>query len=210
MNCKRIKKRFLMDYIEGNLEPDQKTLVENHLVNCPQCREHFEEIQRIEHLLKSYAVPNPGEAFWDRLSSGIYLRINTEKPTQKTRWEILHDWMSWKRLAYTAIPILLILLVLFPAYHFYQSHFLKLTHQENVLTVEEIGNGFSLIEECLIQLPANQLEDLLQKMAGLILLNPQVLAGPECSGGLGLGTNEEIFQMRKKNLDLLVKRLQQV
>ena len=209
MNCQRIKKQFLTDYVEGNLELDQKTLVEDHLANCRQCREHFGEIQRIASLLKSYTVADPGEVFWDGLRSKIYSRVNKEKPIQKKPWEILQDWMTWKRLVYTTTPILLILLLLFPAYHFYQSHFLKLTHQENVLTVEEIGNGFSLIEERLIQMPVNQLEEFLQKMAGLIL-NPEVLAWQEYSDGLGLGTDEEIFQMRKENLDLLVKRLQQV
>ena len=209
MNCKRIKKQFLMDYMEGNLEPDQKTLVEDHLANCLQCHEHFQEIQRIGYLLKSYTVADPGEVFWDRLSSSIYSRVNSEKPTQRKPWEILQDWMSWKRLVYTTTPILLILLFLFPAYHFYQSHFLKLTHPENVLTVEEIGNGFFLIEERLIQMPVNQLEEFLQQMAGLIL-SPDVLAWQESLDGLGLGTDEEIFQMRKENLDLLVKRLQQV
>ena len=207
VNCKSIKKQFLTNYMEGNLEPDQKTLVENHLANCPQCREHFGEIQCIASLLKSYTVADPGKAFWDRLSSRIYSSVNTDKPVRRKRWKILQDWMTWKRLVYTVAPILLIL-VLFPAYYFYHSHFLKLTHQENVLTVEEIGNGFSL-EECLIQLPANQLEDLLQKMAGLII-NPKVLAWPECHDGLGLGVDEEIFRMRKENLDLLVKRLHQV
>lgn len=209
MNCKTIKKRFLLDYTEGNLVPNQKAPVEDHLANCPQCREHFQEIQRIASLLESYTVADPGEAFWDGLSSRIYSRVNSEKPTQRKPWEILQDWMTWKRLVYTATPILLILLVLFPIYHFYQSHFLKLTHQENVLTVEEIGNGFSLIEERLIQMPANQLEEFLQKMAGLIL-NPEVLAWPEYSDGLGLGTDEEIFQMRKENMELLVKRLHEV
>jgi hypothetical protein len=208
MNCKRIKKQFLTDYVEGNLEPDQKTPVEDHLANCPQCREHFREIQRIASLLKAYTVSDPGEAFWDGLSSRIYSRVNSEKLAQDGLWNILQERMTWKRLVYTATPILLIFL-LFPAYHLYQSHFLKLTHQENVLTVEEIGNGLSLIEERLIQLPANQLEEFLQKMAGLIL-DPQVLARPECLDGLGLGTDEEIFQMRKENLDLLVKRLHEV
>ena len=198
-----------MDYVEGNLEPDQKTLVEVHLLNCLQCREHFQEIQRIGYFLKCYTVSDPGEAFWDSLSARIYSRVNSEKPTQRKPWEILQDWMTWKRLMYTATPILLILLLLFPIYHLYQSHFQKLTHQEHVLTVEEIGNGFSLIEERLIQMPVNQLEEFLQKMAGLIL-NPEVLAWQEYSDGLGLGIDEEIFQMRKENMDLLVKRLQQV
>ena len=197
-----------MDYTERNLEPDQKTLVEVHLLNCLQCREHFQEIQRIGSLLKAYTVADPGEAFWDRLSSRIYSRVNSEKPTQRKPWEILQDWMTWKRLVYTAAPILLILF-LFPAYHFYQSHFSELTHQENVLSVEEIGNGFSLIEERLIQMPVNQLEEFLQKMAGLIL-NPEVLAWQEYSDRLGLGIDEEIFQMRKENMDLLVKRLHEV
>ena len=209
MNCKTIKKRFLLDYTEGNLEPNQKTPVEDHLANCPQCREHFREIQRIASLLKSYTVADPGEAFWDGLSSRIYSRVNSKKPTQRKPWEILQDWMTWKRLVYATTPILLILLVLFPAYHFYQPHFSELTRQENVLTVEEIGNGFSLIEERLIQMPVNQLEEFLQQMAGLIL-SPDVLAWQESLDGLGLGTDEEIFQMRKENLDLLVKRLRQV
>jgi hypothetical protein len=209
MNCKTIKKRFLTDYVEGNLDLDQKTLVEDHLANCLQCREHFGETQRIASLLKSYIVADPGEVFWDGLSSKIYCRVNKEKPTQKKPWEILQEWMTWKRLVYTTTPILFIFLLLLPGYHFYQSHFSELTHQESVLTVEEIGNGFFLIEDRLIQMPVNQLEEFLQKMAGLIL-SPQTLAWPEYSDALGLGTDEEIFQMRKENLDLLVKRLQQV
>jgi hypothetical protein len=111
-----------MDYMEGNLEPDQKTLVEVHLLNCLQCREHFQEIQCIGYFLKSYTVSEPEEAFWDKLSSRIYSRVNTEKPTQRKPWDILQDWMTWKRLMYTAAPILLILLVLFPIYpHFVNS-----------------------------------------------------------------------------------------
>ena len=209
MNCKTIKKRFLLDYMEGNLEPDQRAPVEDHLENCPQCREHFREMQRIACLLKSYTLADPGEAFRDGLSSAIYSRVNSKKSTQRKPWEILQDWITWKRLVYAATPILLILLVSFPISHFYQSHFLKSTHQENVLIVEEIGNGSSLIEEYLIQMPTNQLEEFLQKMAGLIL-SARALAWAECSDVLGLGTDEEIFQMRKENLDLLVKRLQQV
>ncbi len=209
MNCKTIKKRFLTDYVEGNLELDQKTLVEDHLANCLQCREHFGEIQRIASLLKSYTVADPGEVFWDGLTSKIYSRVNKKKPAQKKPWEILQEWMTWKRLVYTATPVLLILLLLFPAHHFYQSHFSEFTSQENVLTVEEIGNEFLLIDEYLIQMPANQLEKFVQKMAWLIL-SPEVLAWQESLDGLGLGTDEEIFQMRKENMELLAKRLHEV
>ena len=114
--------------------------------------------------------------------------------------------MTWKRLVYAATPILLILL-LFPAFHLYQSHFRKLTYQENVLTVHELGNGFSLMEESLTDLPANQLEKLHRKMAGLIL-NGEILSEPECLDALGWGIDEEIFQMTKEDLYLLVKTLQ--
>lgn len=206
MNCKRIKKQFLMDYTEGKLEPNQKTLVDDHLATCSQCRQEFEQIQGIGCLLRSYTVPDPGEAFWDSLSSGIYTRVNSEKPTQKKPWEILHEWMTWKRLVYAATPILLILL-LFPAFHLYQSHFGKLAYQQNVLTLREMGKEFSLIEESITQLPANQLEKLLQKMAGLIL-EAEIIAEPDCLDGLGWGIDEEIFEMPKEELYLLVKTLQ--
>ena len=93
--------------------------------------------------------------------------------------------------------------------NFYQSHFSEFTSQENVLTVEEIGNEFLLIDEYLIQMPANQLEKFVQKMAWLIL-SPEVLAWQESLDGLGLGTDEEIFQMRKENMELLAKRLHEV
>ena len=205
MNCKGIKKRFLIDCLEEGLESDQKTLIEDHLVNCPQCREHFEEIQRIGHLLKSYIVPDPGEAFWDRLSSKIYSRVNKEQPAQKKLWGILQDWMTWKRLAYAAVPILLIFLF-FPAYYLYQPHFRKLTHEENILAVQEIVNGFPGIEESLVQLPANQLDELLQKVAGLIL-DTQILFAPGSLTGIEWDINEEVSQMHKEKLELLIKSL---
>ena len=195
-----------MDYTEGKLEPNQKTLVDDHLATCSQCRQEFEQIQGIGCLLRSYTVADPGEAFWDSLSSRIYSRVNSEKPTQKKPWEIVQNWMTWKRLVYAATPILLILLF-FPAYHLYQSHFRELTYQENVLTVEEIGNGFFLIEESLTGLPANQLKELVQNMTALIIKG-EILAEPECLDGLGWGIDEEIFQMTKEELYLLVKTLQ--
>jgi hypothetical protein len=194
-----------MDYMEGNLEPNQKTLVNDHLANCPRCRQEFERIHDIWFLLNFYNVEDPGEAFWDSLSSRIYSRVNSEELAQKKPWEIFHDWMSWKRLVYTATPILLILLLI-PTYHLYQSHFLKLTHQENVLTVEEIGNGFFSIEESLVQLPANQLDKLQQEVAGLVF-DTQILAVSGFLNEMEWDINEEISQMHKEKLKLLVKNL---
>ena len=205
MSCKRIKSRFLMDYMEGNLEPNQKTLVEDHLANCPQCRQEFERIRGICFFLNSYTVADPGEAFWDSLSSRIYSRVNSEELAQKKLREIFYDWMSWKRLVYTATPILLILLLI-PAYHLYQSHFLKLTHQKYVLTVEEIGNVFFSIEESLVQLPANQLDKLQQEVAGLVF-DTQILAVSGSLNEIEWDINEEISQMHKEKLKLLVKNL---
>ena len=206
MNCETIKKRFLLDYMEERLGPSQKTLVDDHLANCPRCRQEFEQVHDIGRFLRSYTVPDPGEAFWDRLSSKIYSRVSSKKLTRKKPWEIVQNWMTWKRLVYAATPILLILLF-FPAYHLYQSHFRELTYQENVLTVEEIGNGFFLIEESLTGLPANQLKELVQNMTALIIKG-EILAEPECLDGLGWGIDEEIFQMTKEELYLLVKTLQ--
>jgi hypothetical protein len=55
-------------------------------------------------------------------------------------------------------------------------------------------------------LSANQLEKLLQKMAGLIF-NGEILSEPKCLDELGWGIDEQIFQMPKEEIDLLVRKL---
>ena len=205
MNCKRIKKRLLIDYVEGNLEPDQNILVKDHLSICSQCQQHLEEIQSIRRLLRSYTVPDPGEAFWDGLLSRICSQANREKPAQKRHCVNLPDWIAWKKLTYTAAPILLILLF-FPTYYLFQHHLPESTHQAYIPAGQEIENGFLSIEESVVQLPAKQLDKLLQKVA-ILILDTESLAASEFLTGIEWNINEEVSQMRKEKLDLLMKRL---
>lgn len=44
---------FLMDYVNGDLPPDQKASFEKHLSACPPCREYLRNYRDTIHIAKT-------------------------------------------------------------------------------------------------------------------------------------------------------------
>lgn len=71
MRCSRVQ--FLYeDYSAGTLEAATASRVDHHLVDCPACREYFEESDEISHIISaSSEVVHPGNAYLDELTSRV-------------------------------------------------------------------------------------------------------------------------------------------
>ena len=66
MNCP-IDEILLIDYLEGELEPELARQVEQHLESCPSCRAEYESLLKVKQALskvKESVVDQPPESFW--------------------------------------------------------------------------------------------------------------------------------------------------
>lgn len=63
----RHPKRFLIDYVAGELTPARQRAVEKHLLRCAPCHEVVEQEQAIRSRLRTASTPNPSEDLCERI-----------------------------------------------------------------------------------------------------------------------------------------------
>ncbi|MFW6140634.1 MAG: anti-sigma factor family protein [Acidobacteriota bacterium] len=100
MKCKKAE-RLILKSLDHSLKPDEKENLLNHLKACPLCRQKQEEYKNILGLLGEQEFPEPKPYFWTRL-----------KPKLK-RDQSEESWLAWKKWGLRAIPISLLILILF-------------------------------------------------------------------------------------------------
>jgi predicted anti-sigma-YlaC factor YlaD len=100
MNCKKAA-RWISRDLDQDLKAEEQQALWDHLKECPHCRQKQEEYQGIFGLLGDQKFPEPKPYFWTRL-----------KPKLK-RDRSHESWLFWKKWGLRAIPISLLLLVLF-------------------------------------------------------------------------------------------------
>ncbi len=82
MKCKYIKELILTDYLDEQMEKEQKAQVEKHLTICKDCKEYelstktavigpFDNLER----------PNPPEAIWHKIREQIEEELPLQGPT---------------------------------------------------------------------------------------------------------------------------------
>jgi len=103
MRCARVK-GLLSDYIDGLLDAERATLVENHLAKCGKCRKELESLRTLIHELRSLeSVMAPDdflasihsrlekETFWERIKAFLFIPARIRIP------------MEWATLAATVV-----------------------------------------------------------------------------------------------------------
>lgn len=60
-------KRFLIDYVAGELSPARQCAVEKHLLRCALCHEIVEQEQAIRRRLRTTSTPDPSEDLYERI-----------------------------------------------------------------------------------------------------------------------------------------------
>lgn len=98
----------LLTYINAEVTPSQKRLIQIHLANCPQCQESVNRLsiadQQLHSLIKTQAdSAEPGEDAWDRLAEKL-------PGSQKSKF-LSSRGMNMKKLtpAYVLVSVLLVL-----------------------------------------------------------------------------------------------------
>jgi hypothetical protein len=116
--CAVTRKR-LMEYAGRPLAGAEADQVRDHLARCPECRSLHKENSGIVEALRQHSPPDPGPAFWNRMTSDIMAQVRRleDRPQPWYRRPWFNPW-SWPVYAWS--PALL-LLVLTTAIYYYGS-----------------------------------------------------------------------------------------
>ena len=90
-DCKKLKRK-LVDYLNGEILPEERGLLESHLADCPECRLEFKSLEKVMAGADSL-VPEIESAMrsvdWDRMSDEITSNVfktdklpSREKPAE--------------------------------------------------------------------------------------------------------------------------------
>lgn len=72
MNCRQLRKR-LVAYQDGELGPEEKALVSEHLQSCPSCRSIYTEMEDVWQSLDMVPEIEPSPEFYEHLSQKIHV-----------------------------------------------------------------------------------------------------------------------------------------
>lgn len=113
MNCKKIQELILTDYLDEQMEQDQKKIIEDHLSSCVYCREFAEAAKTgiIDPLSNSEKVA-PSEQVWLNIKESI-----EQEPAKKNLgsyedfFRKLKDMIMPQRPAYALAGVFVVILV---------------------------------------------------------------------------------------------------
>jgi hypothetical protein len=74
MSCPQYKD-LISGYLDGELSPDQRQRLENHLQTCPVCAEELRQFTAMKEELAMFKFKEPSDAELQRYWSGVYNRL---------------------------------------------------------------------------------------------------------------------------------------
>lgn len=74
MEHKKIKE-LISYYFDGELDNEQKKLVNNHIQQCLECRKEFEEMSKFEEVMDKMELKQPPKEVWKVYWSSVYHRL---------------------------------------------------------------------------------------------------------------------------------------
>ena len=82
--CRRYR-TLLVDYVDGQLPPLPRRRLEQHMAACAACTQALAALQQLPALLRTCAVPDPGEEFWRQQRHAIARAIRNA-PAPQAAW----------------------------------------------------------------------------------------------------------------------------
>jgi len=74
MDHKKIKE-LISSYFDGELDEEQKKLVNEHIRQCSECRKEFEEMGKFEEVMGKMELKQPSKEVWKVYWSSVYNRL---------------------------------------------------------------------------------------------------------------------------------------
>lgn len=114
MNCKQVL-RHVNDYQSGDLDRVLKEMIDNHLVNCPDCRQVFEKEQSVSRFLKTGSIsPVKDSVVKDVLKKVEAIDMASTIEVRSAHDRFMESRMKWLMIAAILLGISLIGLLVIP------------------------------------------------------------------------------------------------
>lgn len=79
MNCSEIQER-LVDLIVGDIDPEEKETMINHINQCPACAEEFQFLSHCLDVCCSWPDFEEDEMYWEEFLISVHEQISLTKP----------------------------------------------------------------------------------------------------------------------------------
>lgn len=85
MKCSKAKK-FINEYIDGDLDKEKAASLEKHLDDCPDCQQVLKDFQQIKQKAKGLAKMAPSGQTWFRIQARIREKTQVPIPEPRVRY----------------------------------------------------------------------------------------------------------------------------
>ncbi|WP_322619376.1 anti-sigma factor family protein [Bacillus fonticola] len=114
---------YIHDYLDGDLDAEKETVLQEYLSSCAACRAHFRELERTISFIQSTPSVQAPEGF----TAGVFARLPKEKKTTRARrWFRYHPML-------TAASVFLLLMVTSLVGSFGDTNEFSFTNYDNVI-----------------------------------------------------------------------------
>ncbi len=114
MKCEYVKELILTDYLDGQLEKEQKVQIEKHLTICKGCKE-YELLTRtaVVEPFDNLEKHSPPEATWNKIREQIEEELPRQEPTNSFADLIrkIKSFLYIPKPAFVVAPVIVLLLV---------------------------------------------------------------------------------------------------
>jgi len=69
---------LMSGYLDGELTPEDRARLEQHLASCGGCRKEFDKMKRLVAAASELRLDEPPEEVWDTFMDGVYNRIERQ------------------------------------------------------------------------------------------------------------------------------------
>ena len=74
MTCQN-HKDLMMEYLDDELDKEQRLAFEAHLAGCPECTKDLAQFKKLKEITDGVAFVEPEDRVWDQYWGGVYNRI---------------------------------------------------------------------------------------------------------------------------------------
>jgi predicted anti-sigma-YlaC factor YlaD len=136
MNCKKIQELILTDYIDAQMGDKQKSLIDQHLDLCHDCKEYFRVVKEgVVHPFININCAVPNEQLWARIKQTIEeeQQQQVEKSFVPNFWERIRSAVHIPRPAFALATFLTMILMIGTTGQFMiNSQIMKIKGQDQV------------------------------------------------------------------------------
>ncbi|MEA3489380.1 MAG: zf-HC2 domain-containing protein [Candidatus Omnitrophota bacterium] len=142
MKCGKIRKMILTDYIDGELDPGQRKVVEDHIRSCPRCGELLQIVRdaAVDPLKRAERLQPPEET-WHGIK-GVIEANRPESPLSGLR-ERLREILAERKPAFAVLTasILIVIAALVARTYLFDRASLNMYLEEQLSFIDALNNG---------------------------------------------------------------------